>query len=571
MFVSRVFCQARNKLPALKPIPRRIAHQVGISLSLFSSFAGQIDHNNIVRSPFSNVDIPEANIYDFITNKFDKFRTNTALVDGISHEGITYDKLQNDIIKVSSALREMGLSKGDVVTLCSPNCVDYPKLFLATVAAGGIVSTCNPTYTPEELSYQLKNSGTKFVATIPALLPIIQQAIQGLNIEKIIVVQDLGETSNDPNIVTMTTMHSNSGAKFCVETVNSKEDIAVLPYSSGTTGLPKGVMLTHYNIIANCCQLDNTELAAIRSNESCLSLLPFFHIYGMVAILFLTLCTGGKQIVLPSFDPRTFLASIQKYEISTANLVPPLIVFLAKHPEVAQYDISSLRSIISGAAPLGGNVVKDAQARIGNAVIRQAYGLTELSPASHCSPLSLGMTKPSSIGPVLPNISCKIVDTISGKALGPDREGEVVIKGPNLMKGYLNMPTETNECIDNEGWFSTGDVGYYDADGHFYITDRLKELIKVKGMQVAPAELEAILLSVPGVVDAAVVGVPHDRLGEAPKAFLVCVNDNITEDQVNDHVKKRLAEHKWLVGGIEFIQQIPKSASGKILRRLLKE
>ena len=565
MFVPQLF---RRVAPSL--IRRSISSQHSFCRR-FSSNIGHIDANNIVRSPFPDVSIPTTNVYTFIASAFEKYERDTALIDGVQGKEITFGRLQEDIGRASSALREMGFVKGDVLALCSPNCLDYPKLFLAAVAAGGVVSTCNPTYTSEELNFQFKTSGAKFIATIPALVPLVQEAVKGLNIKRIIVIEDNDQASQDENIVSLSTLLENSGSQFRIEPVNSKEDVVVLPFSSGTTGLPKGVMLTHYNIISNCCQLSHPDVAIVKEGEPSMSLLPFFHIYGMVAILFLALRTGARQIVLPKFEPTLFLSSIQKYGITSANLVPPLILFLAKHPEVSNYDVSSLKSIVSGAAPLGGNVVKDAQERCGVSIIRQAYGLTELSPASHCMPISMGMSKPSSIGPVLANILCKIVDPESGKTLGAGEEGEVVISGPNVMKGYLNLPHETSKCIDNEGWFKTGDIGYFDNDGHFYITDRLKELIKVKGLQVAPAELEAGLLKHPDIVDVAVVGVPNDRLGEAPKAYVVRKStSSLTEDQVKEFVEGRFAAHKWLVGGIEFIEEIPKSASGKILRRLLK-
>ena len=539
----------------------------------FSSFNGQIDENNIVRSPFPDVNVPSINIYSFVTRMFNEFERNTAFIDGIQGREINYGRFRDEINILSSAFRRMGLAKGDVLALCAPNSLDYPKVFLASVAAGGIVSTCNPTYTHQELNYQFENSGAKYIATIPALLPVVQKAIENLPIDKIIVIDDHNDsTPNKGNskVTSISTLLKDTGSMFKVESVNSKEDIAVLPYSSGTTGLPKGVMLTHYNIIANCCQLNNLELASLRVDETCMSILPFFHIYGMVAIMLLSLHCGARQVVLPKFEPHSFLSAIQNYRISSANLVPPLILFLAKHPEVSNYDVSSLKSIISGAAPLGGEIVTEAQSRTGVSVIRQAYGLTELSPASHCMPVSIGMKKPSSIGPLIPNALCKIIDVSTGKILGSEQEGELVISGPNVMKGYLNMPEETANCIDSEGWFKTGDFGCYDNDGHFYITDRLKELIKVKGLQVAPAELEAVLQTHPKVADAAVIGIPNERQGEAPKAFVVRRDNSLGKEDVEKYIKERLSEHKWLVGGVEFIEQVPKSASGKILRRHLK-
>ena len=538
-------------------------------VSYQSSLSGRISEDRIVCSPFPDTKIPQTSLYNFIFDKFDLFDNQVALVDGITRAEVSFSQLRDQTNRISSGFRRMGFQKGDVLALCAPNSVDYGKVFFATIAAGGIVTTCNPTYTAQELNYQFKNSNAKYIATIPALLPTIKKAAENLDIRKIIVI-DEGQQDH-VEIISLASFLQESGSRFEIESVDSKNDIAVLPYSSGTTGLPKGVMLTHYNIVANCCQLDHPEIIGITSGDTVMSILPFFHIYGMVVVLFEVLYTGAKQIILPKFEPHSFLSAIQECRISYASLVPPLILFLAKHPDVSKYNVSSLKSIMSGAAPLGAEVLQEARARTGIETIRQGYGLTETSPVTHCKPLGLGMEKPRSIGPPIPNQECKVIDLSTGESLGPNEEGEVVIAGPNIMKGYLNLPEETQKCIDADGWFYTGDVGYYDKDGHFYITDRLKELIKVKGLQVAPAELEALLHHHPKIADAAVVSVPHDRLGEAPRAFVVRRDLSVSEKEIELYVRENLAEHKWLVGGVKFIEEIPKSASGKILRRTLKK
>ena len=538
-------------------------------ISYQSSLSGRIGEDKIVRSPFPDTKIPQTSLYNFIFNKFDFFDNQVALVDGITRAEVSFSQLRDQTNRISSGFRHLGFQKGDVLALCAPNSVDYGKVFFATIAAGGIVTTCNPTYTAQELNYQFKNSNAKYIATIPALLPTIKKAAENLHIKKIIVIDEVQQ--DHAEIISLASLVQDSGSRFEIESVDSKNDIAILPYSSGTTGLPKGVMLTHYNIVANCCQLDHPEIIGINSGDTVMSVLPFFHIYGMVVVLFEVLYTGAKQIILPKFEPHSFLSAIQDCHISYANLVPPLILFLAKHPDISKYNVSSLKRIMSGAAPLGAEVLQEACARTGIETIRQGYGLTETSPVTHCKPLSLGMEKPRSIVPPIPNQECKIIDLSTGESLGPNEEGEVVIAGPNIMKGYLNQPEETKKCVDADGWFYTGDVGYYDNDGHFYITDRLKELIKVKGLQVAPAELEALLHHHPKIADAAVVGVPHDRLGEAPRAFVVRRDLLVSEKEIELYVRENLAKHKWLVGGVKFIEEIPKSASGKILRRTLKE
>ena len=540
--------------------------------TLFSTISlnGVIDNNNIVYSPFPDVPIPDTNVYSYVLRQFDKLGNQTALVDAISTQEISFIQLKEETHLVSSGLRRMGLGKGDVVTVCAPNCIEYATVFLATLAAGGIVSTCNPTYTSNEFNYQIKNSNSKFVVTIPALLPIVLEAIKGVvSVEKIIVIDNSEQQKQ--NIISFSSLRKDSGSLFEEAKVDSKNDIAVLPYSSGTTGLPKGVMLSHYNLVANLCQIDHPELMRVDSNDSVLGLLPFFHIYGMIVILLYGLSAGAKDIILPKFEPDTFLSAIQKYKISKANLVPPLVLFLAKHPLIDSYDLSSLKGVISGAAPLGGDLLEQAKARTGIDVIRQGYGLTETSPVSHTKPFSLGMEKSSSIGPPICNQKVKIIDVATKETVGPNVEGEIMMAGPNIMLGYLNHPTATKESITDDGWFHTGDIGYFDDEGYFYITDRLKELIKVKGLQVAPAELEALLQHHPKITDAAVIGIPDERQGEAPKAFVVRDDSSLTEEDIISYVKERVAEHKWLVGGVEFIDAVPKSASGKILRRNLKK
>ena len=349
-------------------------------------------------------------------------------------------------------------------------------------------------------------------------------------------------------------------------------DIAVLPYSSGTSGVPKGVMLTHHNIISNIFQMEDRSLLYLyEDNTTLLGVLPFFHIYGMVVILFSSLHAGSKIVSLPKFEPELFLSAMEKHKTNIVNLVPPLLLFLAKHPLVEKYDLSCIDQIMTGAAPLGGDIVHSAKERLNCRLIRQGYGLTETSPVTHILPDTFGFSKAQSVGVPLRSIDVKIMDIETHEALPANKEGELWIRGPNIMKGYLNLPEVTKSCIVDNGWFRTGDIGYFDSDGCFYITDRLKELIKVKGFQVAPAELEALLQSHDKISDAAVIGVPDERFGEAPKAFVVKKDAALQEKDVEEFVGSRVAAHKHLAGGVEFIEAIPKSASGKILRRVLKE
>ena len=523
----------------------------------------------VVRSPYPDANIPECSVYHHVFSQIDNHGKKTAIVDSITGREYSYTEIHESVVNFSSGLNRFGFQKGDVLALCALNCPQYAVVFFGVLASGGVVTTCNPAYTAEELAYQFKNSGAKYVATMAAFLPSVKKAADMAGVGTIIIIDD--HSVKEPGYTSYQSLVTDSGSRFIEHKVDAKNDIAVLPYSSGTTGLPKGVMLTHHNLVANTYQFHHPEYMDL-SFDGCtlLGLLPFFHIYGMEVIMISALWQGAKVAVLPKFDPALFLSTIQKYNVNLAHLVPPVILFLAKHPDVDKH-LTSLRYMFSGAAPLGGDLLKSASVRLrGRCVIRQAYGLSEASPVTHVTPLIFGMSRPGSVGVPILNQLVKVVDVDSGHTLPTGQEGEIYIKGPNVMKGYLNQPDATSKTLTKDGWLKTGDIGYFDQDGFFYITDRLKELIKVKGLQVAPAELEALLQNHPKVADAAVIGVPHERHGEAPRAFVVKRDPTLTEKELIAYIASHVSEHKHLTGGVKFIEAVPKTTSGKILRRLLK-
>jgi acyl-CoA synthetase (AMP-forming)/AMP-acid ligase II len=323
-------------------------------------------------------------------------------------------------------------------------------------------------------------------------------------------------------------------------------------------------MLTHYNLVANLRQMEGLDYFA--GSDVLLCVLPLFHIYGLVVVLNMGLYLGATVVMMPRFDLELFLSLIQKYRVTLSHIVPPIVLQLAKNPVVGNYDLSSLTTIFSGAAPLGAELSIECMQRIG-CQIRQGYGMTETSPVTHSSPADPAKMKLGSVGTAAPNTECKIVTPGTEVELGPNQEGEICVRGPQIMKGYLNNDTATARTIDSEGWLHTGDIGYADENGHFFVVDRVKELIKYKGFQVPPAELESILLSHPAVGDAAVIPCRDDEAGEIPKAFVVKRAD-ITAEELMEFVAARVAPHKK-IRELEFIEQIPKSASGKILRRIL--
>src|ERR1051326_3003186 len=325
-------------------------------------------------------------------------------------------------------------------------------------------------------------------------------------------------------------------------------------------------MLTHYNLVANMCQMDGLDY--FQHDDTLLCVLPLFHIYGLVVVLNMGLHLGATIVTMPRFDLEQFLTMIQQYRVTLSHIVPPIVLKLAKDPIVDKYDLSSLKMIFSGAAPLGADLSRECMKRIGCG-IRQGYGMTETSPVTHSSPADPAKMRHGSVGTAAPNTEVKLVDPATGAELGPNEEGEVCVRGPQIMKGYLNNPEATRRTIDAEGWLHTRDIGYVDEDGQFFSVDRVKELIKYKGFQVAPAELEAVLLTHPAVADAAVIPARDDEAGEVPKAFVV-LKSEASEDELIDFVADRVARYKK-IRMVEFIDQIPKSLSGKILRRVLVE
>ena len=344
--------------------------------------------------------------------------------------------------------------------------------------------------------------------------------------------------------------------------VDPGSDLAAIPYSSGTTGLPKGVMLTHRNLVANVLQSE--EVIRMESDDVVIGVLPFFHIYGQTVIMNMGLHNGAPIVTMPRFDLDQFLGLIEEHRVTIANVVPPIALALAKHPAVDGADLSSLRLIMSGAAPLGAELSDAVSTRLDVATV-QGYGMTETSPVTHVCPIEPDRIKAGTIGLPVPGTETRVVDPETRE---DGRRGELLIRGPQVMAGYLNNESATRHTIDADGWLHTGDVAEVDDDGYFAIVDRLKELIKYKGFQVPPAELEAILITHPAVADCAVIGVPDEEAGELPKAFVVCSGE-VEDDEILEFVAAKVSPQKK-IRLLERIEAIPKSASGKILRRELK-
>ena len=505
------------------------------------------------------LEIPDVPLARFVLQRATVVGDRPALIDGVSGRQLTYGALADGVNRDASALRRRGFKKGDVFAIFSPNLPEYPIAFHAVASLGGIITTLNSLYTPRELSDQLRDSHARYLLTVPAFMDRAAEAIKGLPIDEVFV---FGEA---PGATPFAELMSQAAEPFTLE-IDPAEDVVALPYSSGTTGLAKGVMLTHRNLIANVLQAE--QRIHLREGERVLGVMPFYHIYGMTVIMNLALHAGATVVTMPKFELEAFLRVMQDYKVARAYVAPPIVVALAKHPLVDQFDLSSVTLVFSGAAPLDEGLAQACGTRL-NCKVNQGYGMTEASPATHLVSDDIDWKKVGSIGPVVAASECKVVDITTGKELGPETDGEILVRGPQVMKGYLNNPTATAQILDEDGWLHTGDIGHADADGDFYVVDRLKELIKYKGYQVPPAELEAILLTHPAVADAAVIASPDEDAGEVPKAFVV-LKAPATPEELMQFVAQRVAPHKK-IRLVETIDEIPKSASGKILRRKLVE
>lgn len=514
----------------------------------------------IFRSPFPDVEIPEVPLTRYVFEGADGRAERPALIDGVSGRSLTYAQLAGAVRAAAAGLARRGFVKGDVLALYSPNLPEYVVAFHAVATLGGVVTPVNPQYTVEELGKQLKDSGAKYLVTIPQLLGRAREAAEGRGLRELFV---FGEAEGATPFAALL----EGGADGLPEVeIDPAEDLVALPYSSGTTGVCKGVMLTHRNLVANLAQIRGT--GHDWRDETLVCVLPLFHIYGLSVIMNHGLRCGSTLVTLPRFDFEQLLRVMQEHRVSLAHLVPPVVLALSKSPLVEAYDLSSLKTVFSGAAPLGAEQSRECSERLGCTII-QGYGMTETSPVTHLT--TWERNRPGSAGLCVPNTECRLVSVETGEDVGAGERGEIYVRGPQVMRGYLGRPEATAGTVDADGWLHTGDVAYADEEGFFYIVDRAKELIKYKAFQVAPAELEAVLLTHRSVADAAVIPSPDEEAGEVPKAFVVVKGGHeLTESEVLAHVAARVAPYKK-VRRVEFIAQIPKSPSGKILRRLLVE
>ncbi len=505
----------------------------------------------IYRSPHPDIAIPDGPLTGYVFEHADRYPDRAAFVDLATTSTWTYRELRDRIHRTAAGLVARGFKPGDVLGVMAPNSPDYAVAFHGAAVAGGIATTINPVYGPEEIAFQLRDAGaTMLVAAASGVEPASKAAAE-TGIGEVLVFGD--------------SFDALAGEASLEQVPVGPHDTVVLPYSSGTTGLPKGVMLTHRNCAGNIAQ--TCAVFPFEEHDVIIAVLPFFHIYGMQVIMNSGLRVGATLVTMPRFDLVGFLQAVQEHRVTVAYLVPPIVLALAKQPIVDDYDLSSLRIVMSGAAPLGAELAAEAEARIG-AKVFQGYGMTELSPVTNLCPLD--DPRPGSIGVLLPNCEARLVDADTGEDVAEGGDGELWLRGPMVMKGYLNNAEATAATIDADDWLHTGDVAQVDVDGHFKIVDRVKELIKYKGFQVPPAELEALLLTHEAIADCAVIPVADEEAGEIPKAFVVTKpGHELDAAAVMAFVAEHVASYKQ-VREVEFIDEVPKSASGKILRRLLR-
>ena len=523
-------------------------------------------------SPLPDVEIPEATLYDYLFGGLGPADLDrVALVDGTDGARMTYGELVGRIDATAGWLAQRGAGPGTTIGLFCPNTPAFAVIFHGILRAGAAVTTVNALYTGEEAGGQLADAGASWLFTVSPLRDRAEAAAAAAGIppERLVVLDggDAATAAGHPSLADVL------GAELPAPELSiDPHAAAVIPYSSGTSGTPKGVLLSQYNLVANVAQNKGFGLAP---DDVLLAVLPFFHIYGLTVLLNLAFAERASLVTMPKFDFAEFLRTTQDHRCTYLFIAPPIAVALAKHPLVDKYDLSSVRVVVSGAAPLDGELGAAVARRLG-CVMLQGYGMTELSPVSHSIPLSeAGRVPIDSVGFSIPNTECKLLDLATDEEIelpaeGESERGQLLVRGPQVMLGYLNRPDATAQTIDPDGFLRTGDIATVTAEGIVRIVDRLKELIKYKGYQIAPAELEAVLLAHPQIADAAVIGVRAEDGEEVPKAFVVRqAGAELGDEDVLAFVAEHVAPYKR-VRSVEFVEAIPKSASGKILRRELR-
>ena len=543
----------------------------------FASYPEEVPHT---------LDIPEIPVQQILTKAYEEV-PNSVGVHFMGKE-ITYKELYESALKFANYLRSLGVEKGDRVAVMLPNCPQAVIAYYGTMFAGGVVVQTNPLYTERELQYQMADSGAKVILVMDILYPRAMKIIKETQLENVIVTGIKDYLPFPKNLVypfiqkkqygfSVKVEHSGQNHLFTEIMKSSKpipieldfdfdNDLALLQYTGGTTGFPKGVMLTHKNLISNTTMCDAWLYKAKLREETILGILPFFHVYGMTTVLILSILKQSKMVLLPKFDVEEALKTIDKQKPTLFPGAPTMYIGILNHPDLTKYDLSSIKACISGSAPLPLEVQEKFEAVTGGRLV-EGYGLTETSPVTHANPI-WGNRINGSIGLPWPNTDAVILRSGESEILPPGEMGEIAIKGPQVMKGYWNRPEETAMTF-TDGWFLTGDLGYMDEKGYFYVVDRKKDMIIAGGYNIYPREVEEVLYEHEAIQECVVAGIPDPYRGETVKAYIVLKEGKtVTDKELNQFCRKSLAAYK-VPRFYEFREELPKTAVGKILRRTL--
>jgi len=529
---------------------------------------------------------PSMPVQEYLTKAYEDFPQKTAI--HFLGKDLSYEELYQSAMKMANYLQKLGIQKGDRVSIMLPNCPQAVISFYGILYAGGVVVMTNPLYTEREISYQMKDSGAKAIIALDILFPRINKVIKETDLENVIVTGIKDYLTFPKNLVypfiqkkqygmTVKVEHRGINHLFTeiMKTASPQiteppfdfdEDLALLQYTGGTTGSPKGVMLTHRNLISNATMCDAWLYKSKRGEETIMGIIPLFHVYGLTTVLILSVMQGNKMVLLPKFDPEQALKTINKQKPTLFPGAPTLYIGLLNHPDIQKYDLSSIEACLSGSAPLPTEVQEKFE-RITGGKLVEGYGLTETSPVTH-SNLVWGERTKGSIGMPYPDTDCEIFLPGTTDPVPNGQIGEIAIKGPQVMKGYWNRPDATAATIV-DGWLLTGDLGYMDDEGQFFIVDRKKDMIIAGGFNIYPREIEEVLYEHEAIQECVVAGIPDPYRGETVKAYIVLKEGyTVTEEQLDKHCREHLAAFK-VPRIYEFRKELPKTAVGKILRRSL--
>jgi long-chain acyl-CoA synthetase len=532
------------------------------------------------------LELADSNIPGLLLRACERWPNNTALIFG--RRRIVYREMYEHARRLAGVLRGLGVEKGDRVAIMLPNCPQFAIVFFGVLLAGGIAVPTSPLYTAREAESQLKNSGAKVVVALGRLAPLLKQVADAAGLRHVILTS-LREVLPLPDrwLARLVKAARADDARIADDRfkrwgallsdaepieapvpVNATE-LAVLQYTGGTTGVSKGAMLTHRNLVANCTQVNSWLARSTAKNDVYLGVTPFFHIYALTTVVLSAVAMGGAVVCMPRFDVDKVLRAIQKYRPTIFHGVPTMYVAINRAAEKAKVDFSSVEACISGSAPLPVAVQQRFESLTGGRLV-EGYGLSEASPVTHINPMR-GTRKIGSIGLPVPNTDCKIVELANPESEVPIGEtGILAVRGPQVMQGYWQTPKETAQVL-RDGWLYTGDIARVDEDGFFYVVDRQKDMIIAGGFKVYPREVEEVLLTHPSVEEAVVIGAPDEYRGECVKAFLVLKQGAVVdEEELRTFARGRLAPYK-VFRSLEICESLPKTAAGKVLRRLLRE